>query len=117
MNVHEGANKEVACNFCEKKFTLRRLKRHIKGVHEKTKDNLCKICNKFFSDEWISNHIKTVHEKIKNSGKWEFCEKSFCKSYYLKLHIKKVHENILEYACNLCNKTYSDSTTLKTSVH
>ena len=60
----------------KKKFTLRRLKRHIKGVHERRKDNLCKICNKFLSDEWISKHIKTVHKKIKNSGKCEYCEKS-----------------------------------------
>ena len=64
----------LSCNTCkfETKYSLWYLKRHVKAVHDKIKDNVCEKCNYATSTKSeLNKHIKVVHDKIKD----KFCEK------------------------------------------
>ena len=51
------------CKQCEKTFTdSGNLKRHVKAVHEGTKDYKCDYCGKSFSEPGkLKRHVKAVH--------------------------------------------------------
>ncbi|VUZ51842.1 unnamed protein product, partial [Hymenolepis diminuta] len=44
-------------------------------------------------------------KKLKNF-KCEVCEKSFCESTRLRMHVKTVHEGERPYSCNYCDKKF-----------
>ena len=83
------------CHVCGKSFSIksskRDLKRHIKNVHGKIKDNACRFCDKLFGrKDMLKRHIKLVHDKI-NDQTCQFCGNSFGHRALLLRHIRRVH--------------------------
>lgn len=56
---------------------------------------MCLYCGKYFTNQRQNDeHVKIVHEGIK-PHKCEFCNECFSYRKYLKIHIKKNHQDPL----------------------
>ena len=128
------------CEFCDRSFSSRGLKNHIKGVHkpkpEKENCFLCPTCGKsFYSELQLENHEKgtcmkkfeckdcskffTTHQilrkhlRVKHSPKkirCQLCIKTFSHTYLLKEHMRNVHEK--KILCHHCHLTFSRKSAL-----
>ena len=59
---------------------------------------------------------KNVYENVKNY-KCDFCEKSFSKPNNLKIHIDSVHKKVRNHKCDMCDKTFFLKTGLKVHIN
>ena len=74
---------------------------------------ICYLCGKSFCNNyWLKHHVKIIHEKRKDY-KCEKCEKLFSDKNNLKAHVKMVHENIKDKICDVCGKAFGNTTMLK----
>ena len=79
------------------------LSKHIKGVHEKSKDQKCQKCDfKSSYKDRMTRHIRAVHDKMKNH-KCTKCDYATSRGDLLIVHVRKVHDKIKEYKCNKCD--------------
>ena len=112
--IHE---KQKECNICQKTFnTSTKCLRHIRTVHNETRNHKCKFCEKSFK---IKDHL-IAHINRNHLHKCEFCEEQFSKRIELKIHIKSVHGNpnkILNHKCQLCDTTFKSKCSLKKHVN
>ena len=101
-------DKIYKCNFCEKIFQKRFLRRsHEKFQHEGIFDHVCLDCGqKFERQYYLKNHIKFVHQKIRGF-KCEECDKEFKSSTERNAHNKIVHKGIKPYVCDICNDSFT----------
>ena len=106
---HELETTDCCCDNIQFKSHLER-KQHWKIVHKG--HTFCKLCRQTFSSEaGYKLHIENAHQE-------KMCDQCNFRtskgSYYLRLHIRKAHENIEEsgttyaYACNQgdCKRTF-----------
>ena len=106
-SVLEGQTKNK-CETCGKLLATKKcLKKHVKCVHEKTKDYHCTICNKSYTLlKCLTRHMKSTHDKIKNH-KCNLCDKSFFELRDLKRHIAVVHIGKKDFKCEICQKLFT----------
>merc|ERR1719412_3120663 len=67
----------------------------------------------------MMNHVKNMHEGLNNTNICDICNESFKSPELLLIHKKNEHEsvknmeqNINEYKCKLCSKSYPTSSKL-----
>ena len=113
--VHKGKNK-FNCDLCEKFYTsTSALKYHIEVFHGRLEKFNCGQCKKSF----VTPEILAIHEAYHNSTqkskgyKCDICEKIYYQSSTLKTHFDSVHGGLKVYQCNSCEKSYSRSGELK----
>ena len=135
--IHLGV-KDQKCEKCDyASYSLKRLKKHIRIVHDKIRDYNCELCGKLFSTNTIlkqhikivhegrkdykcerceyrcgqvhqlRNHVKVIHEGYKGDHKCSLCEKTFLSTLRLTKHVKITHEGLRPYGCVLCGKRFS----------
>lgn len=108
-------NSEVSCKLCPKSYPkLSNLVRHAR-THEENATHECIHCGKRMGmgDDFIDHLLR--HQGFKPYRcDFEGCTRSFVKYHKLKHH-KLTHEATIDkpYACDLCDKTFSDSEYLK----
>ena len=64
------------------------------------------------SNIYLKIHIKAVHERLKNH-KCDLCDKAFSQASSLKTHIIGVHERLKNHKCDICDKAFSLLNNLK----
>ena len=93
FHIREFHSPKLDCTECGKKFSERRLLRHMKVNHVKEKEFPCKECPKQFAfPNKLKGHIQQVHLNLRPYG----CEKCIYKassSYNLNLHRRKMHQS------------------------
>ncbi|KAM3171335.1 hypothetical protein ACTXT7_016811 [Hymenolepis weldensis] len=105
-----GNLKPFKCELCEKLFgRTSTLNKHVKSVHQKCR-SLAKM--RISGVRHVLDKRSGIREqrKLKNF-KCEVCEKSFCESTRLRMHVKTVHEAVIvmrerPYSCNYCDKKF-----------
>ena len=110
-------NKSLECEKCGKMFdALKKLKNHIKNIHNEKKEFKCEECGKIFSRrDYLRDHVKTVHEGIKQ--KCGMCEKEYGRLSHLRDHIRTVHEGQkVLHDCEECDKKFSSKVNLKSHI-
>ena len=92
------------CSQCDYFFeTEANLKRHLKEVHERTKEYFCSDCDEsFFELRKLKAHVKTVHEG-KNQYECEICKITLASESILKHHVRTVHEGFRPHKCPKCD--------------
>ena len=118
LNVVHKENKKrqelFKCNFCEKLFTKRNLKRHVETVHERVRLS-CDICESTFQRvDYLKSHMKSMHSKSRCS----FCGKTFMKEESLEVHKNKAHQDFDQklFKCHTCYIGFNSNGHLKTHV-
>ena len=100
-----GLKKPYSC--CECKYSCVRpaeLKRHKDTVHLKLKPHKCNQCDAAYGGKGdLNKHIKSAHEKAFDC---QTCNKSCSTAYYLREHIKAVHEG-RKVKCDYCEETFA----------
>lgn len=90
------------------------LKKHVKAVHDKIKDNICPYEECGFSASSkgdLKQHLKAVHDKIKDV-ECDKCEYKCSDRSSLKIHIKAVHDKIKDFECSQCDYICSTNSLL-----
>lgn len=139
----KSATGEVKCIECGKEYKSRRaLRRHFSVAHEE-KEHICEICgHSFKGKESLYHHKRGVHDnlkvykctepgcgqsfnfshslrlhKLKHSGlrphMCNVCGKTYLTAYHLKVHMQATHSEKKNFACKICNKLFSYTTSLK----
>ena len=75
----------------------------------------CLICNKEFDNlelHFFENHSNDLSEGFQNH-KCEICDKTFCASSTLKNHVNVVHKGMENHKCDICFKNFRNSKNLK----
>ena len=100
----KGIRREYQCNLCPKTSLMRsHMKRHIKGVHSKIKDQECDQCEYAAADKGtLSQHKLTMHKSGYKKFKCDTCPYTTNKKYNLKMHIDGVHKKIKKHKCEEC---------------
>ena len=73
----------------------------------------CVVCeNNFSSKSALSRHKIEMHSKAKKGETryCELCEKEFTQ---IKAHLKAVHEDLRNFTCDICEKTFRVTRELK----
>ena len=79
--------------------------------------NVCFYCGKrFIYIYFLKQHIKMVHEGRKDFN-CEKCNKSFSTAQNLNKHIHCVHEGRKDFICGKCEKSFATASSLKTHNH
>merc|ERR1712141_938883 len=109
------------------------LKQHRKTVHEGLNDYDCEYCDRSFSNSWfLKSHIINIHEGQKDNKcekyslktnissicqdqihKCDLCLRFFNSISMLKQHTKTVHEGLNDYDCEYCDRSFTNSWSLK----
>lgn len=88
------------------------IQRHIRCVHENTREHECSICSQTFAQRGHLNaHVKLTHHRIYDYMCSE-CGKGFGNKSKLTRHINAVHANLRSFACNSCPKRYKENQSL-----
>lgn len=103
--MHEEAEKYV-CNYCNKSLkSASSLKNHISLFHTNQEARLlcpiadcCKVC---FTQRQMNNHMKTHNDDTKVVC-FE-CGLLVANRHNLEKHINRVHLNLRNFACDLCD--------------
>ena len=82
----------VICVICEQTFTGKNgkfmLKRHIKSLHEGSRDFKCKLCDKTFAENNpLFKHVRRVHEKLR-PFQCDICKNTFALKSDLNRHAR-----------------------------
>ena len=103
------SSKNFTCEICEKNFSSNQYKRkHISIVHGKVKKFKCNVCSKTFGQNYQLKIHTEINHKI-NDKFCTLCGKDFARSVTLSQHIKNVHEGKINYKCNSCEKSFTES--------
>ena len=97
--THTGPRVCPHCkHVCKTSFGL---KRHIAQVHSLGNTKICNECGQSFYGNYQLKEHMNVHLKHP-AQTCSLCEKTFCKPYALKIHLKSVHQNIKDFSCDYC---------------
>ena len=105
LTMHKASGPQPnKCSQCDYFFeTEVNLKRHLKEVHERTKEYFCSDCDEsFFELRKLKAHVRTVHEG-KNQHECEICKMTLASEAILKHHIRTVHEGYRPHKCPQCD--------------
>ncbi|KAJ8901402.1 hypothetical protein NDN08_007248 [Rhodosorus marinus] len=105
----------VKCDQCDASFGSGwGLRRHIAGVHEKSRNFTCEFCPRTFKQSGhLHEHIRVYHSE--NGGHdCEICGKRFGVKSKLDRHVIQKHMNVKEFECKLCRRRYKDKHSLNT---
>jgi len=108
-HVESKHGQGVSCHHCGKHYTTKAAcQLHISNKHGKVeKEEACERCGKIFKD--VKRHLKTCGTIPKKKLPCISCDKTFSSKEALKYHVKRIHENIRDKACEHCPYiTYSN---------
>ena len=113
LKIHINSVHKWPCEKCNRLFSLpANLKRHIKLLHDGSKNEKCNACDANFSHKTeLKIHLRKTHHK---HYKCEICQMSFALKGDLKKHIHQSHK---EYKCESCGKPFSREKSLKAHAH
>lgn len=98
-------DKKYPCDKCDGAFlTAWELRRHIDGVHGKTK-RICECGTAFSRNDNLMVHKALCAKEIPRV-RCETCNKTFKSIRYMKAHIKFIHGNKKTYICETCGISY-----------
>ncbi|XP_050292713.1 zinc finger protein 62 homolog isoform X2 [Anthonomus grandis grandis] len=100
-------NEKVNCSICNRFYSKRVLKDHIKRHKEKddgVKRYICSQCGKGFTCATSRKRHMVVHSGEK-PFKCEVCEKSFNQRSTLQTHMR-IHSQIRPFGCDICSKSF-----------
>ena len=110
---------------CTKTFKFKHLaKIHVKHIHKALKKYACQQCDKSFTESHsLKSHNQLVHEKpqLDVNRFWkcnwgQACTKTFKSKQLAQHHIDNVHKGLKKYVCQQCDKSYTQSHSLKSHV-
>ncbi|XP_070508838.1 zinc finger protein ZFP2-like [Chironomus tepperi] len=111
-------NATFQCDKCEAEFSSnQKLKSH-ERKHEGIKEWTCSYdgCDKTFGKELrLKAHIRTHTNEKPYTCDYENCNMKFAQSNALLCH-KRIHSKLKPYICQVCGKSFTQNTTLKTHV-
>lgn len=111
-DVHD---QKVKCSICNKLYSTRVLKDHIKRHKEREegiKRFCCDLCGKRFTCATSRKRHLVIHSGEK-AFKCEVCGKSFNQRSTLQTHMR-IHSQIMPFHCEICSKTFRYKHHLKT---
>ncbi|XP_071744003.1 uncharacterized protein [Lepeophtheirus salmonis] len=88
----KAPDKTFKCDYCDWSFwENKRLRSHVKHVHNKVRDYKCDICDRAFGcKRHLIRHKTTIHEKFREF-KCHLCSVEYFQKISLKNHLKKIH--------------------------
>ena len=88
MKLQNEVKPKKKCNICGKSLKVYNMKKHIKEVHKKVKENRCDICDQSFSRPWVlKKHMKSKHSETEKF-ECDTCKRIFNTREYLEKHVK-----------------------------
>lgn len=108
--IEEDSRKIYMCDLCDKKFdTFSQINTHIEENH---KPIICEICKSSLPNSHsYKQHYRLCKRQIKlKTTICNYCNKIYSNVSVLNRHMRTVHENIRDFSCNICEKSF----TLKT---
>ena len=112
--AHPKRAEKLTCDKCGKQFDMRyQLKKHIKVVHDKIRDQQCHLCEKNFkTKDVLREHISSVHYGTKHIC--DLCGRSYNRRSDLTVHVKVRHkEDTKRHTCEQCGKNFEFAKSLK----
>jgi KRAB domain-containing zinc finger protein len=110
--THSGL-KPYQCQICENWFSAKKgLKSHIQGVHKKEKSHACSQCDKSFFKSWDLKLHLNVHNEEKPYKCME-CEVSLRSSASLIVHMRG-HSGEKPFHCETCGKDFNQGSNMRT---
>lgn len=110
-NTHTDNQILFKCNICEKTYASNEnLLAHIKAVHNKIKDVECEYddCDyKCSTKSSLTIHIDSVHNNVKKFHCE--CGMDFYGKSGFDRHVKRIHDNIKDNCCTICNRYETSS--------
>ncbi len=112
---------EYECDICSKKFNSKnKIRQHLPThINEGRRKFLCVACGSLFCTKFgLTQHISAIHDREQRFHCTR-CDRRFAHKHNLKTHMNR-HNGHRPYACNVCEKTFYDSSTLNVhtkSVH
>lgn len=112
-NVHYGVRSH-SCQECGKKFACKRNLLYHLGTHSTVKPYACDQCNKVLMSYWIV-FIKCSHVlcSLQIFSFLTHFSKVFPQQENLIRHRKVIHSNARSHVCELCDRSFSNSSNLK----
>jgi len=114
FSVTHGVEEHI-CEICGHSFKAKEsLYHHKRGVHDNLKSYKCPIegCDASFN----FSHSLRLH-RLKHSGArphmCNVCGKTYLTAYHLKVHMQATHSDSKNFACKICDKRFSYTTSLK----
>ena len=100
MLADHGEN--VKCQLCNHNFSASNLRWHILKEHCHNKVTKCSLCEqKFVTKNALKNHVRQIH--LSETSTCSICHKEYTDLYQ---HVKLSHDNIRDYKCSYCEKTF-----------
>ena len=103
--ITKKIGQENRCEVCDETFPRKNsLKKHKKIFHNLFEELRCDICNKAFSYKgYLANHKMKCIGTTADNRKCNFCGRTFSNPGYLTKHHRLVHQEEVDYECDLCH--------------
>uniref|UniRef100_A0A7S3A9G9 C2H2-type domain-containing protein n=1 Tax=Rhodosorus marinus TaxID=101924 RepID=A0A7S3A9G9_9RHOD len=105
----------LKCDQCDASFGSGwGLRRHIAGVHERSRNFTCEFCARTFKQSGhLREHVSVYHSES-GGHDCEICGKRFGVKSKLDRHVIQKHRNVKRFECKLCRRKYKDKHGLNT---
>mmetsp|Transcript_21760 Transcript_21760/g.31567 ORF Transcript_21760/g.31567 Transcript_21760/m.31567 type:complete len:167 (+) Transcript_21760:1072-1572(+) len=105
----------VKCDQCDASFGSGwGLRRHIAGVHEKSRNFTCEFCPRTFKQSGYLHEHMSVYHAESGGHACEICGKRFGVKSQLLRHVIQKHTDVKQFECRLCHTKYKDKHGLDT---
>lgn len=105
--------KEFECKLCWVQFHRKKtLKKHLKNKHKDDENHsiderTCDYCKKVYKrKKYLLVHIQEVHSTHTFTCERDNCGREFSLKRTLAQHIKIIHDDIGDFPCSMCTKTF-----------